>query len=206
MTKSEVELLQRELDLATYYLEFGSGSSTRYAVDKGNLQRIDSVESSLQFVEECLLVHDEVKNAQLNNKLELHLVDIGPTGRWGFPTTQREKWPDYPNKVFKGDCPWDLVLVDGRFRVACALNIWLHCCDDVRVLIHDYKQRAYYSILLDFFAVIERCDTFVLLEKKSANEERVRDLHEKYQYLAGDQTSLQRMVNVTKRWLGVKQP
>ena len=59
-------------------------------------------------------------------------------------------------------------LVDGRFRVACALKLLDHV-DPARhvVFVHDFlKHRAYYRPLLDYYDVLEWSDSLVALRRK----------------------------------------
>ena len=59
------------------------------------------------------------------------------------------------------------MLVDGRFRVACALQLLLRSRKKTpRILVHDFTPREYYHVLLKFFDVIEQADTAVILERK----------------------------------------
>lgn len=200
MTENEIALLQRELGRCQRYLEFGAGNSTKTAVGTKHIERIDSVESSADFLEQFVLCDEAVKQAVEADILHCHIVDIGETGRWGFPVGARDKWPDYSEKIFEVDQGWDLVLIDGRFRVACALGAWLHLRDEVKILIHDFKERPYYHILLEFFECKERVDSFVLLEKKQGiNREKVEMLRQRYRYLPGDQTKIGRIMNVIRR-------
>ena len=62
----------------------------------------------------------------------------------------------------------DFVLVDGRFRVACALQLLLRAREKTpRILVHDFAQREYYAVLLEFFDVVEQAETAVILDRKA---------------------------------------
>jgi hypothetical protein len=58
----------------------------------------------------------------------------------------------------------DLVLVDGRFRVACVLQALL-TVPTARILVHDFWQRPAYHIVLQYTTVLDRADTMVLLQR-----------------------------------------
>jgi hypothetical protein len=86
-------------------------------------------------------------------------VDIGLTGQWGVPLPNRHpssrrlrKWRLYPEApwhfVIEAQSP-DLVLVDGRFRVASALTSFakLASLPHAHVLVDDYKDRPHYHVL-----------------------------------------------------------
>jgi hypothetical protein len=53
----------------------------------------------------------------------------------------------------------DLVLIDGRFRVACALEAVLRCSPDTTLVIHDFWNRPVYHGLLPYLDELERCAT-----------------------------------------------
>ena len=57
-------------------------------------------------------------------QFSIHGVDIGEVGDWGVPKnlTNSSTWPSYSDAILKYGYEADLVLVDGRFRVACALH------------------------------------------------------------------------------------
>jgi hypothetical protein len=60
----------------------------------------------------------------------------------------------------------DLILIDGRFRVMCALK----CCKVINknciVLIDDFFNRKSYHVLFDYFDIIEKGERMVALKKK----------------------------------------
>ena len=93
-------------------------------------------------------------------------------------------FPDYSKKVFK-DFPknYDLVLIDGRFRVACALQTILNTNDDVIILWHDFTDRPYYHEILKFLEIKHTAGTMVLLKKKeNTDKKEIEKLFEKYKY------------------------
>eukprot|EP01071_Lankesteria_metandrocarpae_P003014 Lankesteria_metandrocarpae@DN2708_c0_g1_i1.p1 len=51
----------------------------------------------------------------------------------------------------KGLKTFDVVHVDGRFRVACALNAWKYMDDESVLLIHDYTNRPHYHVIEQVF-------------------------------------------------------
>jgi hypothetical protein len=58
----------------------------------------------------------------------------------------------------------DLYLVDGRFRVACFMQIILHAHPDALIAIHDFANRPQYHVIYDVareIAVRENLSVFV---------------------------------------------
>jgi hypothetical protein len=62
----------------------------------------------------------------------------------------------------------DVVLVDGRFRVAAALKALWHIDDASVVLIHDWTPRKEaYGRVLAYYDVVDKVDTLIVLARKS---------------------------------------
>lgn len=60
----------------------------------------------------------------------------------------------------------DLILIDGRFRVLCALKSCKVINKNCVVLFDDFLNRKSYHVLLDYFDIIEKGDRMVALKKK----------------------------------------
>ncbi|MEO3473816.1 hypothetical protein AAFN86_18255 [Roseomonas sp. CAU 1739] len=127
MTSAEAEAfrtaLARPLDC---YLEWGLGGSTRAAL-QSTARRIISVESDQAWIAEAK-ADPEVQAAEAGGRLTILHGDVGPTGPWGRPKGgNAASWAPYidtPLEALRAEGAWPgLVLVDGRFRVACALAI-----------------------------------------------------------------------------------
>lgn len=113
MDPEGTERFRRELEKATYYLEYGSGGTTLLA-DQRNIPAI-SVENDRFYAR---AVASQLKGSCVRQIV----VSTGPTREWGFPLFRSfKKARAY---VDAGADAWfpDLVLVDGRWRVACALE------------------------------------------------------------------------------------
>jgi hypothetical protein len=126
------------------YLEYGSGGSTRMAVGL-RVPHIYSVESDHAFGR---AVHQAVQHDLQGIDFQLFLPRVGPTGRWGYPTGTEhfQAWPEYPTSPWSalrrhGLSP-DLVLVDGRFRVACFLATLVSARPGTRIIFDDFVGRG----------------------------------------------------------------
>ncbi|MGJ4892924.1 hypothetical protein ACQR0Z_27610 [Bradyrhizobium sp. HKCCYLS3077] len=128
------------------YLEYGSGGSTVMAAKY--VSQLVSVEPDPVFAR-------AVKKAlpETTAKISILTPDIGLTRDWGYPvfdvpTANRiARWKSLPQAPWKvlQDMP-DLVLVDGRFRVACALQSLLQIDRTTKLLVDDYEGRDYSAI------------------------------------------------------------
>ena len=169
MSEKERRLLNDHLSKSTSYLEYGSGGSTTLACSAPNIKKIHSVESDLSFINELSQESTIAKNIQ-SNRLKFYFANLGETGRWGVPVNKKKMhlWPLYslmPFTNFENQTNYDLVFIDGRFRVACGLAVALENPNCI-VLIHDYFKRPQYWILEKFYNVLNRADTLVELHLK----------------------------------------
>lgn len=126
------------------YGEYGMGQSTR-AVAQSTSARIQAVDTSLAWRDR---VWADLDDAARSRTSLLH-VDLGPVGNWGFPKSyeRRDAIPDYFAGPWIQDFDPQLVLVDGRFRVACFLTCLLNATPGTRILFDDYTERGYYHIV-----------------------------------------------------------
>jgi hypothetical protein len=143
-----LEFFQTIIPTSIIYLEFGSGGSTILA--SKHVKKLVSVESDGVFkraVERAI---------PQDTRAEIHLLApyIGVTAEWGTPVFGRptanrvKRWKKYPSApwpVLNGEVP-DTVLIDGRMRVACALESLLHINRHTRLIVDDYVGRDYRAI------------------------------------------------------------
>lgn len=188
MKPEERDLYDRYVQPARVYVEYGMGGSTFRAAEMSHAQ-IFSVDSDAQWVAK---VKESTTLKLLKvppERLHLFHVDVGPIGDWGFPvdSTHKHLFPAYSQHLFTqvdGETV-DVVLIDGRFRVACALVTLLNCHKNlnVRVLIHDFWIRERYFTLFRFFKEIESAGSLVVLQiKNNLNLTEVTEYYEKYKF------------------------
>ncbi len=78
----------------------------------------------------------------------------------------------------------DTCLIDGRFRVACAIQTILKCQNIKFLMIHDYTFREYYHIIEEFLDIVEIIDTLAIFEVKlDVDTEKLKQLYEEYKYI-----------------------
>jgi hypothetical protein len=183
MSHAERSHLISELNRCTGFIEFGMGGSTMLAVETSNIQKIVSVDSDAAWIAK-LRKYEAIQQAERDGRLSLLWANIGPTAQWGAPAdaSLRSRWPNYSAAPFKLKTPADLILVDGRFRVACAVASTLER-PAATVLIHDFWNRPHYHVTLSVFDVIPRVDTLVTLKRKAfIEEEQIRLLYLAHAY------------------------
>jgi len=190
MTNSELNILHRHLDASVRYLEFGAGDSTLYAAGASSIIRIDSVDSSRAHIDKNLKSHPIISDAISKKKLAFHVIDIGETGGWGYPVNDDKKhlWPNYSLSVFSRESRHDLVFIDGRFRIACALNAVINTPPSCKIIMHDFWNRPYYNVVLKYLNVTHQVDTMGIFSKKEkVDRAEIQKMILEYQYLPGDE-------------------
>jgi hypothetical protein len=171
------EVLSSAMAAATNYLEYGAGASTIMAAGVPTLQNIISVESDRDWLESVRIAL-QGQGACLA-KHHLLYANLGQTGEWGFPVNSSrwqfyqkysvDAWLHCKEKSIKPD----LVLVDGRFRVACFLATLLFAEAGCRVLFDDYFDRPYYHTVEKYASpsdTIGRLSLFTVPSQLSRDE------------------------------------
>lgn len=144
MPVDQMQYLQGKLANSKCFLEYGAGGSTRLAARMG-VGQIFSVESDVKFSKKV------IESALADNpdcRLVMKTPNIGATGAFGAPvdTSAFYRWPGYALNIWDdiraaGQSP-DLVLIDGRFRVACFAACMIFCEENVEILFDDYTGRT----------------------------------------------------------------
>lgn len=123
---------------------------------------------------------DKRKNILYRIKLENDVVlsDVHP--KIVIPKENKifEKYIEYSSVInHNQDDKIDLILIDGRCRVSCALMCHNVISDDCIVLIDDFNNRiCYHQIIFKYYDVLEKGDRMISLKKKKNIEVSVNDL------------------------------
>ncbi|MDD3266828.1 MAG: hypothetical protein PHC75_06595 [Burkholderiales bacterium] len=150
------------------YLEYGSGASTLFAFEKGVevVVSVASDKSWMSAVEKRIF-------STYGVEVDFYpiCVDIGKTNAWGYPVdkTKMDEYHRYSS------APWDLIvennldigliLIDGRFRVACFVYSLMNAKSGTRILFDDYVDREHYHVVEDLVninAIYGRMAEFII--------------------------------------------
>ncbi|QBR71063.1 hypothetical protein CU048_06960 [Beijerinckiaceae bacterium] len=154
------QYFMEKINNSAFYVEYGTGGSTVQAAKWG--KPFVAVDSDKVFMNSV-----RAKIGNLKHDQHLVHVNIGITGLWGIPLFKTpkpnrvRKWMSYPQAPWRliGDTRLpDLILVDGRFRVACALTSIKYMSKEpsnALLLVDDYADRPHYRII-ERFAQLER--------------------------------------------------
>ena len=126
---------------ASVYGEYGCGTSTIYASNNSSAEII-SVETSEKWINK---VRSEVRH---ENKLNIKFINVGMTSEWGYPISysNRKEFIKYIKFIWEQSKLPDLILIDGRFRVACFLYSLMKAKKGTRIIFDDYNRKEYHVI------------------------------------------------------------
>lgn len=131
---------------AETYGEYGLGASTLW-VDANTHAHIIGVDTAVDWV-------TQTKAQMTRPGHHLAHIDVGPVAKWGRPRSfrKRRNFIHYIEGLWTGDDLPDVVLVDGRFRVACFLTTLLRARPGTRIVFDDYVRRRTYHLVEEFVA------------------------------------------------------
>ena len=188
MQNNEKELFGKYLLKSSNYIEFGAGGSTIYALEK-NIKNIYSIETDISWINKLKkfkLIEDKLNKKELTIKyLDLECMWWKHVSWSSYPSEfcSKKNWSLYSKLANECTFTPDLILIDGRFRVASALESIKIMNDDTFLLIHDYIRKQYY-VVEDFFDKIEGVLTLqVFKKKKNINMEELDKVIEKYRLI-----------------------
>lgn len=173
-------LFKKYLKKCRIYGEYGCGLSTQYVLDNTNCSII-SIDSSNEWVE-------IVKSRSINlERLQINYVDVGVVGEWGRPVDykNRDNFKNYTDKLWEQVEKPDLVLIDGRFRVACFLTCLLKAEVGTVIIFDDYTDRPEYHVVEEFIPVKEICgrQAVFFVDRKIHNINEVYKILERFYYV-----------------------
>ncbi len=141
MPDAEAAMLRAAYAQADVVLEYGSGGSTVMAAEMG--KPVTSVESDQNWAQ---MMRDWFAANMPTAQVDIIWSDIGPTKEWGRPVddTKWKSFARYPLDVWDGPefTHPDVVLVDGRFRMGCALATAFRISRPIPLYYDDYTNRT----------------------------------------------------------------
>ena len=157
---------KNKLKKAKFYFEYGSGNSTLLS---------DSLNKNYFSIELDKNFYLNLRKKLKYKKKLLH-INIGPVGEFSYPLIKNKikiiNYIETINKFFKKKKFPDLILIDGRFRVACCLNLYFlikkHKINPL-IILDDYKKRNSYKILNKFFRIKLKGRMGILIAVKNRN-------------------------------------
>lgn len=147
MPSAEAARLEEAYRDARVILEYGSGGSTEAASQMAD-KYVMSVENDADWARK---LRSRIATKGPRSAVIVQTIDLGPTGDWGRLINDHKwrKFHLYSNAVW--DAPYfrhpDIVLIDGRFRLACFMTVLLRAERPLVVLFDDYVSRPKYHLV-----------------------------------------------------------
>lgn len=184
-TNEEINWFIESIKKCNFYIEFGSGGTTIQAA-KHNVKMI-SIESDRYFQKNIIRTLKKLKIYD-ENKQTFVYRNIGVTKEWGYPLFKKfsSEYSRIDDILVHNIYP-DLILIDGRYRVACVINILINFSNiknEVILAVDDYKDRNHYHILEKFINVKQYIDDIAIFNLSNINCEN--ELEKYLQIYRGD--------------------
>jgi len=178
-------MFYKYLDKATHYFEFGAGGSTYQASIRDNIKKI-------YFVESCPDWFEKVKDVIHNENVTMIYNDMNTLkDTWGHPgltstTAQKKSYSEHLLQLdLQSRKKIDFILIDGRFRVACALKCFDAISDNCLIAFDDFLNRPNYHVVLDYYNVVDKTkDQCMVILKKKPNVSVSSALIKQYELIA----------------------
>ncbi len=134
-------LFKKYLDNCNFYFEYGVGASTNWVLENTSSQII-AVDTDKKWIE-------TINIANKSSQIKLNWINLGDLEKWGRPKSYvyKEHFIDYISNVWQFNIKADVVLIDGRFRVACFLYSLINAKAGSIIIFDDYNNRQYYHII-----------------------------------------------------------
>jgi len=178
---TDIHLFTKYVNTAKTYFEFGSGGSTYFTANIPSIDNIYSVESDMEWFSKL--------NADLSNRITIKYVDICALPKnWGNPGPDAtdDMKRNYTDSIYDvSDKHIDVMLIDGRFRVACGLKSFNVLDDESYLIIDDYLNRPGYHILNNYYDIVERGNVMVVMKKKKDISPPTQEIISKYELKHG---------------------
>ena len=155
----------------TVYFETGSGCSSLIA-------KYYSKKSYA--VEGCKHWYDQgIKNGLKDNLIFHDLKPDNPI--WSYPGKKSniDDWKKY-FQSYEKKYNADIILIDGRFKIATAFDIFDKIRDDTIVLIHEYQDRPSYFIIEKYYQYVYHWDSLFAFIKKKDIKQIPLEIQKKY--------------------------
>lgn len=184
MSYKETQLFEKYSNQGKQVIEFGAGGSTFVFLRKN--KKVLSIENNKPYLDFMNSIH-YIKKGTTNKQLGFKYVDTGEIKKWGRLKNdlKKDEWPHYYQTIWD-DYEFanpDIVLIDGRFRVMCALNAIPHINRKTIVLFHDFTAPKKYDSILQFFDVIDHVGSlYVLKVKDSIDMESLESMKNEFQH------------------------
>lgn len=181
--RGKYKLFRSETKNIDCYFEYGVGQSTLWILENTNA-KIVAVDSDKRWIK-------KIKNLLSKKKLsrvKFLYCNIGPIKSWGYPENYKKykNFKSYANLIWKYRNLYpNIVLIDGRFRVASFLTTLKKSKKGTKIIFDDYKSRPQYHVIEKIIKPKKMYfdqALFVVPEKKKMNIKKINNLIELFEF------------------------
>ena len=160
----EILLLYKYMDNSSVYFEFGSGGTTHQAAKRK--LKIFTVEIGQCWVLQLQRDFEKIKSSIKNFDVDItYLVaDIQ-----NIINRSSEDCLKYIRMYNHTKYQADLILIDGKFNLACLMNVYKEIDNKTIIFFHQPENRDYQNVFEKYFDVVEKERCSFVLRKKSDN-------------------------------------
>jgi len=154
------------------YGEYGCGQSTVWML-KNTDCKILAVDSSNEWINRVQKRVDKLNNPE---RVKLIYTNCGAISHFGYPKdySERFSYKNYLNSIWDCEIKPDLVLIDGRFRVASFLTSLLRASPGTKILFDDYTNRTQYHLVEEFITPVKKTSRQALfIRPDKLNKEKI---------------------------------
>ncbi|MEI6407297.1 MAG: hypothetical protein WCO85_07205 [Actinomycetes bacterium] len=157
-----IDLLVQSTDCV---VEYGSGESTVLLAEKGCT--VISVETSWNYF---LKITERLEGPIVQGRVHCIYADVGTVDQWGSPvdTSPRAAFLRYPLQpwvqIERRELTPQLVVLDGRFRLACFVTSFMKAPLGALILINNFYSRTDYHLINHFAQESERVGDLAVFE------------------------------------------
>jgi len=182
LSENDKQMFYKYLNISKNYFEYGSGGSTYQASIRDNILMIYSVESDIEW-------QNKLKKNIVKDNVKFLFKEMNTLpNTWGSPgknctVEQKKHYSNGIRELSKNEQKGiDLILIDGRFRVACCLKCFDIIENNCFIAFDDFLNRQFYHIVLKYFDIIEKTqDNTMVILKKRDNVSVPHELIEEYE-------------------------
>lgn len=144
-------IYRRTVAASEFYLEYGGGHSTVW-YHRNIAAPGYTLETSLLWAEKLK------EKIGASSNVSIKYFDLGQIGEWGRPRSyeKRQRFLHYVCHPWFGlpKAP-DVILIDGRFRVACFLAAFSYAQQRTTIVFDDYVHRPKYHVVEEFLSPVQ---------------------------------------------------
>jgi hypothetical protein len=160
MTSREIDFISSNINAGDTVLEYGAGASTLY------FSKYAKHYYSIEHVKEW---YESVSSqVDINTKIfHAPCFFINSNTHCDYSNDHKIKWAPYFKKVHELPCSkYNKILIDGRARAYCALEVFNFLDNEGLLMIHDYSFRSkYHEIVESMYSKINTIDSLGIFKK-----------------------------------------